>query len=43
MVVYDFEHDAPVAFYTFDDTIPVQIYSGDLQIDMKDLQAYLEI
>lgn len=43
VIVYDFEHDAPVAFYTFDDKIPVRIYGGDLQIDMKDLQAYLEI
>ena len=43
VIVYDFEHDAPVAFYTFEDKIPVCIYDSDLQIDMKDLQAYLEI
>ena len=43
VIVYDFEHDAPVAFYTFDDKIPVCIYGGELQIDMKDMQAYLGI
>ncbi len=43
VIVYDFEHDAPVAFYSFEDKIPARIYDGGLQIDMKDLQAYLEI
>ncbi|MCR4805808.1 MAG: Uma2 family endonuclease [Clostridia bacterium] len=42
VVVYDLEHDAPVAFYSFDDTVPVGIYGGAFQIDFRDLQNYLD-
>jgi Uma2 family endonuclease len=37
VVVYDLEHDAPVAFYSFEDKVPVGIYGGDCVIDFTDL------
>ena len=42
VVVYDLEHDAPVAFYSFEDKVPVGIYGGDCAIDFSDLKAYLK-
>ena len=42
IVVYDFEHDAPISFYTFEDKVPLLIYGGELEIDMKELKAYLK-
>lgn len=42
VVVYDLENDAPIAFYTFDDIVPVGISQGELQIDFRDLQGYLK-
>lgn len=35
--VYDFEHGAELTLYTFQDTVPVQIFHGECQVDFSEI------
>ena len=40
--VYDFEHDRYPLQYTFEDSVPVNIYDGMLEIDFRELKSRLQ-
>ena len=42
VMVYDFREGVRMAIYTFEDRIPVLIYDGRLEIDMKEISDYLK-
>ena len=42
VTVIDFEHGGEQAEYTFDEVVPVTIYSGELEIDFKEIKMQLE-
>ena len=42
VTVFDFREDVRISSYTFEDRIPVLIYDGRLEIDMKEISDYLK-
>jgi len=42
IIVYDFENDATLKIYTFEDEIPVGIWNGACKIDFKSIYAQIE-
>ena len=41
VLVYDFEHDAMPAIYTFESTIPIGIFGDDFTIDFSKIYEYI--
>lgn len=41
VLVFDFRQETLIKMYSFDDTIPVTLYDGDLTIDMKEIADYI--
>ena len=42
VIVYDFENERYPLNYTFEDTVPVNIYDGDLTIDFSVIRDKLK-
>lgn len=39
--VYDFENEGELTLYTFQDSVPVQIFDGECQVDFSEIYAYV--
>ncbi len=42
ILVYDFEHDRDWEMYTFDDTVPVNIWNGECRVDFREIYSRIE-